>query len=85
MVHKIKGMKRKVKIRCHWDDCQCTLVRHNFVRHIREAHLDSERRMGRKFEKSRISSHEGTPTPLLTQDGLDALSDMLSTSKRSTS
>ncbi|KIM55900.1 hypothetical protein SCLCIDRAFT_29963 [Scleroderma citrinum Foug A] len=42
-VHKIKG-GRKVKIQCRWGDCENTVVRHNFVRHIREAHLGRERR-----------------------------------------
>lgn len=70
-VHGIKGLGREVKIRCDWDDCQDIVIRHNFVRHIREVHLNCKRSMGQKSEEI----FEVTPTPLLTvltQDELDA-------------
>lgn len=47
-VHEIKDMKRNTKIKCRWLNCQSTVVRHNFVRHLREAHLGNKRRKAAK-------------------------------------
>lgn len=53
-VHGIKNMGRKMKIRCRWLDCQHTVGRHNFARHIREAHLGSERHKVRRIEETAL-------------------------------
>ncbi|KIM63751.1 hypothetical protein SCLCIDRAFT_688125 [Scleroderma citrinum Foug A] len=53
-VHGIKDMGRKVKIRCRWLDCQQTVGRHNFTRHIREVHLGSERHKARRIEETAL-------------------------------
>jgi len=47
-VHGIKDMGRKTKLQCRWPNCRSTVVRHNFVRHVREAHLGSKRRKAAK-------------------------------------
>ncbi|KIM55895.1 hypothetical protein SCLCIDRAFT_29961 [Scleroderma citrinum Foug A] len=54
-VHKIKG-GQKVKIQCCWGDCENTVVRHNFVRHIREAHLGTQLRSEDEESPVRTSS-----------------------------
>ncbi|KAI6038282.1 hypothetical protein EDC04DRAFT_2005521 [Pisolithus marmoratus] len=41
-MHSIKG-PRSVKIVCQWQSCGSEVQRHNFVRHIREKHLEHKR------------------------------------------
>ncbi|KAL4078533.1 hypothetical protein V8B97DRAFT_1279270 [Scleroderma yunnanense] len=41
-VHGIKGMTREVEFLCRRPNCGQTIIRHNFVRHIREVHHLSE-------------------------------------------
>lgn len=42
--HGIKGIGRKARIQCRWLNCNRTVVRNNFARHIREVHLGNGRR-----------------------------------------
>lgn len=46
-MHGIKDMMRSTKIVCKWQDCGYEVLRHNFVRHIRESHMGHKRRAGR--------------------------------------
>ncbi|KAG6330005.1 hypothetical protein ID866_9083, partial [Astraeus odoratus] len=37
--HNIKNLSRDTNVICDWYNCGKSVVRHNFIRHIREAHL----------------------------------------------
>lgn len=43
LVHGIRNMTRTEKIQCYWQGCKSKIIRHNFVRHIRETHLGYDR------------------------------------------
>lgn len=45
-VHNIKGMARNVPIFCEWRSCGKQVLRNNFIRHVREAHMGHERNQG---------------------------------------
>lgn len=45
-VHGIKDAARNVPIHCRWVDCNQQVLRHNFLRHVRETHLKHNRNNG---------------------------------------
>ncbi|KAG6379184.1 hypothetical protein JVT61DRAFT_11627 [Boletus reticuloceps] len=45
-VHGIKATNRSEKVECKWNKCFTVVLRNNFVRHIRESHLDHMRNRG---------------------------------------
>ncbi|KIM55903.1 hypothetical protein SCLCIDRAFT_29964 [Scleroderma citrinum Foug A] len=44
--HGIKGMTRAEDVPCLWSGCERIIERHNFMRHVREAHLGHKRGVG---------------------------------------
>ncbi|KAF8432422.1 hypothetical protein L210DRAFT_3558419 [Boletus edulis BED1] len=46
VVHGIKATNRSKHVTCKWDGCSAVVLRNNFVRHIREFHLDHIRDRG---------------------------------------
>ncbi|KAI5998895.1 hypothetical protein EDC04DRAFT_3147427 [Pisolithus marmoratus] len=55
--HGIKNRSRKEVIQCKWKGCAKAVVRHTFVRHIREAHLGHAR--GASVQSSEDGSRQG--------------------------
>lgn len=43
-VHNIKGLNRSCLLDCTWRGCGLRVLRHNYVRHIRECHLNHGRK-----------------------------------------
>ncbi|KAI6140427.1 hypothetical protein BKA82DRAFT_1008842 [Pisolithus tinctorius] len=41
--HGIRNMGREVELICVWQNCGCRVIRHNYIRHIREHHLQHDR------------------------------------------
>ncbi|KAI6111237.1 hypothetical protein F5141DRAFT_1202911 [Pisolithus sp. B1] len=41
--HSITNLSRKVELVCMWQGCGCRVIRHNYIRHIREHHLGHDR------------------------------------------
>ncbi|KAI6135996.1 hypothetical protein F5141DRAFT_1071660 [Pisolithus sp. B1] len=46
VVHEIPNISSATPLRCGWQDCGQTLLRSNYIRHIREHHLKHDRRLG---------------------------------------
>lgn len=44
--HGIKNLDRNHLLACNWQRCGSQVIRHNFVRHIRECHLKHDRILG---------------------------------------
>lgn len=41
--HGISNIAREVELVCVWQGCGCRVKRHNYIRHIREHHLNHDR------------------------------------------
>lgn len=48
--HNIKGLGRSHPLVCEWQGCKRTVVRHNYVRHVRECHLNHDRNSAHKHQ-----------------------------------
>lgn len=42
-VHNVRNLPRNCSLICRWQDCGRVVLRHNFVRHVRECHFEHNR------------------------------------------
>ncbi|KAI6106719.1 hypothetical protein EDD16DRAFT_1627948 [Pisolithus croceorrhizus] len=59
-VHGIINLARGHPLDCTWRDCGCRVTRHNYVRHVRECHLQHNRNATHK-NSVRYTHREGEP------------------------